>query len=260
MKPQLLISLLCSSLLTPSVFAVDLIGQTISKSPLNVVAEISGVVESANFDSGEAVQQGQVIATVKTQDFDFAVAKQTANLQLAKADLQLKQSVYQRYVELRKKNSLSQNELDIANADFLSAKASLTLARIELENAQLDLKNTKIMSNISGFVVNRNTDNGAWVNQGDLLYKIVNIDTLTVRLLASEYDIDSLNVGQPIELWAEADPAKKFQATINRIGVEVDSQTMAYPVEVEINNTNQKLKPGMSIHASTTLSNIAVIQ
>lgn len=260
MKPILLACLLTYAVAIPSAHAIDLIGQTVSKSPINVVAEVSGVVQVANLDSGDSVKKGQLIAAVKTQDFDLAVATQTANLALAQADLQLKQSVYQRYVELRQKNSLSQNELDIANADYLSAKAKLTLAKIELSNAKQDLADTSITSDIEGFVVSRSAENGAWVNQGEPLYKLVNIDTLTVRLLASEYDINDLNVGQSIELWAEANPAAKVIATINRIGVEVDSQTMAYPVEIDISNPDHALKPGMSIHASTKVTAFALNQ
>jgi len=255
MKKTLLALSLATSLISSSLFAVELIGQTKSKSPLNVVSEISGMVEQANIELGEKIVKNTTLATIKNQDFKLEVSKQKANLSLAQADLKLKKSLFIRYQELKKKNSLSQNELDIASADYDSAKATVSLAKIELDKAQLDLQSTIIASAIDGYVVNRSIEDGAWVNQGDLLYQVINIDTLTIRLLASEFDIAELTVGQEMVVWPETNPNMKILSSIKRIGVEIDPQTFAYPIDVEIQNADHKLKPGMSIHASTILSN-----
>lgn len=255
MKNTVFALTLTSILTSPTLFAVELIGQTQSKSPLNVVSEINGMIEQADIELGEKIISNTILATIKSQDFKLDVNKQHANLLLAQADLKLKKSLFTRYVELKKKNSLSQNELDIASADYDSAKANVLLAKIELNKAQLDLESTTITSSIDGYVVNRAVEDGAWVNQGDLLYQVVNIDTLTIRLLASEFDMAELNVGQSIEIWPETNPSMKITSSIKRIGVEIDPQTFAYPIDVEIENSNHQLKPGMSIHASTTISN-----
>lgn len=254
MKNTILALGFASILLSPTIFAVELIGQTKSKSPVNVVSEINGMIQQASVEVGELISINAPLANIKAIDFQLNVSIQKANLALAQADLKLKKTLFIRYQELKKKNSLSQNELDVASADYDRAKATVQLAKIELNKARLDLGSTVISSSINGYVTNRSVENGAWVNQGDLLYKIVNIDTLTVRLLASEFDITQLKVGQAIELWSETDPNMKIISTIKRIGVDIDPATFAYPVEVEIANKEHYLKPGMSIHASTSLS------
>ncbi len=104
----------------------------------------------------------------------------------------------------------------------------MALAQIELQKAQLDLGSTRISAEMDGYIVNRSVEDGAWVNQGDLLYQVVNIDVLNVRLLASEYDIGKLRVGQEVEVWAEANPDLKVRSQIKRIGVEIDPVTFAY--------------------------------
>ncbi len=254
MNKTILTAIIACTIKTPSAMALDLIGQTTSKSPQKIVAEVSGVVENTSVERGDMITAGQTIASIKQHDFVLEVAKQKANLSLAKADLQLKNSIYQRYIELRAKKSISPNELDIAKADYLSAQAQLELAKVELKKAEFDLANTQIQSNIQGHVVARSVESGAWVNQGDLLYTIVNIETLNVELLASEHDLNELKIGQPLELWAESVPGQTLIGKIKRIGVEMDSQTLAYPVEIEIDNPSGIFKPGMSIHASTTIS------
>ena len=170
-------------------------------------------------------------------------------LKQAQADFELKQSIYDRYLKLSDTNSLPKNDLDIARANLSMAKASVQRTNVELEKAHKDLMNTEVKAAISGFVVSRKVDQGTWVNQGDTLYKIINIDTVTVRLLASEFDIQQLKIGQPLELWSEVDPSRKIIGTINRIGITADPERFAYPVELDIDNVGHHLKPGMSVHA-----------
>lgn len=254
MKISIITSCFACMLTTAPSFAVDLIGQTISKSPVSVVSEIDGVLLSARLEAGETVHSEQVIAQIKSTDFELEVAKQRANVELTQADLQLKHSVYQRYQTLMSKNSLSANELDIAQAEYLNAKARLKLANIELKKASQDLLYTSITAGIDGYVINRTTNMGAWISQGELLYQLVNTDVLIVRLSASEQDLSELSVGQKIEFWTETAPNKKIASTIQRIGVEMDSQSMSYPVELEFDNRTTQFKPGMSVHASTQIT------
>lgn len=251
MNKSLLLSLALLQVVSTHAYSVDLIGKTTSIDPINVVSEVSGVLKQVSWYTGDSITAGAPLALINPIDFQIEVRKQQANVSLVKADLSIKHSLYKRYVELRKKNSLSQNELDIAKADYDAANAQLSLAKIELEKAQLDLDSTSIFSSIDGYVVARPVEAGAWVNQGDLLYQLINIDKLNVRLLASEFDLASLQIGQPIQIWSESNPDNKILTNIKRIGVELDPNTYAYPVEVSIDNANHSFKSGMSIHATT---------
>lgn len=244
-------------LAAPMSQAVELIGQTVSLAPVNIVAEVDGVIESLAVETGDKVDKNYVIAGIKKQDFEFALKRSEANVELAQAELKLKRSTYERYQELIKNKNLSVNELDVAKADYLNARALLKLAQIERDIAEKNLKDTTITTSIDGYVVSRDTQIGAWVNQGDLLYRVVNIDSLTVRLLASEHDMSALSLGQSVELWAETNPSHKIVAPIVRIGVEMDVQQMAYPVDIVIENPDLTLIPGMSVYATTDVSEVA---
>lgn len=254
MKRILPVLALSTLAMSPLGYAIELIGQVKSNHKQNVVAEVSGVIEHIELQPGDQVKKHQLLANIKTQSFDFELAKKQATFELAQAEMQLKRATFQRFQQLVDKQSLSQNELDIAKAEYLNAKASLALAKVELTQVQQNLSDTKINAAINGFVVTRQAEAGAWVNQGDLLYQLVNIDTLTVKLLASEHDIQSLHIGQPILVWPEANPALQIESTIKRIGVEVDADSLAYPIEIDVINRSYDLKPGMSIYASTKLN------
>ncbi len=232
--------------------ATELIGHVQGLNKHSVVAEVPGVVEMNNLEVGDAVNQQQVLAQIKADDFKFSVDKAKANLTLAQADLALRKATYNRYQALIEKNSLSMGELDTARAEFLRAKASVSVAQIDYQQSQVDLENTQIESLISGYISNKPAQSGAWVSEGDLLYEVVNIDKVTLSFMASEYDLKHFTVGQEVVVWSETNPETKMEASVQRIGVEM--QNLTYPVLVEITNQGHQFKPGMSVYASTDLS------
>ncbi|MEG3222937.1 efflux RND transporter periplasmic adaptor subunit [Vibrio gigantis] len=234
-----------------SAFAVDLIGHAIAQQSQDVVAQVSGVVESQPFQLGEPIQQGQSLIILEDSDFKLEVRRQQANLELVKADLKIKSSIYTRYKELKAKKSLSQHELDIALADLQAAKARVKLAQIDLEKATDNFTHTQINSEINGYVVKRNVEQGSWVEKGNLLYSVADVNNIIVRLLASEHDLAELSVGQELNLWSDVNPEIKVRANIKRIGINLDQGLLAYPIDIEIPNEDSLIKPGMSLHAST---------
>jgi len=257
MKNRSALAMLLSSglvLFSISSYALDFIGHARANNPVDVVAEIDGVVENAQVELGDQIAKNDNLISLNAKDFQLVVHTEQANVELAKANVKIKHSVFQRYLELKQKKSISQNELDIAETEFDVAKANLKLAKVGLQKALLDLSRTQITSDISGYVSRRNIENGSWVNQGDLLYQIVNIDTINIRLLASEYEINSLQVGQNIQVWAESNPQLTVIAKIQRIGIEFEQGSFAYPIDIEIANPEKSFKPGMSIHATTDVT------
>ncbi|MGR5276128.1 efflux RND transporter periplasmic adaptor subunit [Vibrio rotiferianus] len=254
MKKTMITMAIALQMASVSAFAVDLIGKTTSIDTVNVTSEVSGIIETSVWKVGDKVSAGDELTKIKSEDFSIEVDKKKASVANHEADLAFKKSNYARYIELREKKSISQHDMEEAKSSYFIALASLKTAKIELEKAKLDLKRTKVNSKISGYIISSGVDAGTWVNQGDLIYKISNIDKLTVRLLASEFDITQLSVGQNIQVWSEANPSNKITAQISRIGVELDPETHAYPIEVDISNLEHMFKPDMSIHATTDIA------
>lgn len=234
--------------------AVDMVGKTISRNTYGVTSQVSGVIGGLTKDVGDKTSKFEVVATIEDSDFLIEVDKKSANLNISSANLKFKDIAHSRMESLLSKNSLSKNDVDASEAGFMEAVANVQHAEAELKKAELDLYRTVIKPPIDGYVVSREVRNGDWVNQGDLVYTISNIDTITVRLLASEHDLMSLSVGQTLVVWPEAAPSKKITTTIKRIGVKTEPATHAYPVEAEITNEDHSLKPDMSVMATTKLA------
>ncbi|WP_339386467.1 efflux RND transporter periplasmic adaptor subunit [Vibrio caribbeanicus] len=242
---------------TPYANAIELIGQVSGLNKQSVVAEVNGVIDSAQHQIGHYVEMNQMLATIKDDDFELQASKEEANLALMTAKLKLREATYKRYQKLTQKQSLAVGELDLARSEYLSAKAELSVAKIQHQQANRDLLNTKIESKIAGYISSKSVQSGAWVNKGDLLYEMINIDEVSLIFMASEYDLAAFELGQRVVVWSETESKKKIEAQVSRIGMELESDNGSYPVVIEIDNLNRNFRPGMSVYVSTDLSLVA---
>lgn len=109
---------------------------------------------------------------------------------------------------------------------------------------------------IAGVVVIKNVTEGDYIKTGQKLFRIVDLDTLWLRLDAYESDLAWLRFGQTVNFSVEAYPGETFQGRITFIDPELDPKTRTLSIRVNVPNHNGKLKPGMFARA-IALSRIA---
>ena len=98
---------------------------------------------------------------------------------------------------------------------------------------------------ISGVVVHKNVNEGDYIKTGQAIFRIVDLDTLWLRLEAYESDLAWLRFGQKVEFGVEAYSGETFHGQITFIEPELDRKTRTVSVRVNVPNEDGKLKPGM---------------
>ncbi len=98
---------------------------------------------------------------------------------------------------------------------------------------------------IAGVVVKKNINQGDYIETGQPLFQIVDLDTLWLRLGAYESDLAWLRFGQTVHFSVEAYPGETFQGRIAFIDPEIDRKTRTVSIRVNVPNPDGKLKPGM---------------
>ncbi len=106
-----------------------------------------------------------------------------------------------------------------------------------------------IYSPISGIVVHKNVEEGAYVNTGTKLYTVADLSKVWVMLDAYESDLVWLRYGQEVDIETEAYPGEIFKGTISFIDPVLDQKTRTVKVRVNVSNKEGKLKPGMLAHS-----------
>lgn len=102
-----------------------------------------------------------------------------------------------------------------------------------------------IFAPIGGTVIEKNVREGQYVKEGDMLYRIADLDPLWLYLDIYEYDLGWIRFGQKVKVTVEAYPGETFQGTVTFIDPFLDDKTRTVKVRVNMKNPDRKLKPAM---------------
>lgn len=108
----------------------------------------------------------------------------------------------------------------------------------------------RVYSPASGIITELGAQEGDWVNQGQRLMRIVDLDQVWVQLEAYERDLQWLRYGQSIEFTTQAYPGEVFEGQIAFISPTVDEDRRTVRVRANVDNSDGKLKPDMFLHGT----------
>lgn len=176
-----------------------------------------GIIESFNFEEGEKIQEGDIIASLIQRD---------ALLKLKYSEIELNKS--QKLFEI---GAISPIRLDQVKLEYESAKS------------ELDKTNIYAMSN--GLLGSKILDVGNYVTPNDRVGTFVNIDKVYAEFNIIEKDVPKLALGQKAEVFIDAYPNKSFTGAVDRIAPIVEGRSRTQAIKVELDNKESLLKPGM---------------
>ncbi|MFT6529594.1 MAG: multidrug efflux system membrane fusion protein [Psychrosphaera sp.] len=217
---------------TPSAVSrsIELYGRTEPKRTLDLSSELEGSVDKILAMEGDFVKQGQIILELNKDD-------RIEQLASAKA------LVIQRRIEYRGARSLSDKGLQ-GKSNLEQAYAALTEAKALVKSREVLLEKSTIRAPFSGFLNTRKVEVGTYVHKGDALFQIVDLTKLVVKASITEKYIDDLNNDTAVTV--ELVDGSKVKGKIRYIASVSDKGTNTFPIEVEIENPNQKMKAGVS--------------
>ena len=186
-------------------------------------------IEKIYVDVGDNVRQGQVV-----------VQLDASNLQ------QLKLQVENQKIEFNRTSQLYQVG-GASKAEYDNAKLQLDVLSTQLKQL---MQNTQLTAPISGVVTARNYDSGDMYNQGQPVLTIEQTNPVKVMVNISEVYYKQVFKGMPVDIELDAYEGETFYGKVTIVYPTVDQSTHTFPVEVTINNSSQKVRPGMFARAT----------
>lgn len=186
--------------------------------------QVPGIVESINFEEGEKIQEGDIIASLNQKD---------ALLKLRYAE-----------IELNKNKKL----LEIGAISSLKMEQS----KLEYESAKSDLDKTNIYAVTNGLMGPKGMDAGSYFNPSETANRIgifVNSDKVYAEFNIIEKDIPKTALGQKVEMFVDVYPGKTFSGAIDRISPVIEGRSRTETIKVELDNKDGLLKPGMFVRS-----------
>lgn len=144
---------------------------------------------------------------------------------------------------------------NLSAAALTSAREKLSLLGVSdaevkaIETSGKAPKKVPVRSPFSGTVLERNVEQGDYVEAGTVLFHIADLSKVWVQIDAYESDLPHLARGNAVQIELDALPGEVFEGTIGFIDPVVDEQTRTARVRVEVDNAGGQLRPGMFAQA-----------
>jgi len=228
-------------------------------SPLTVVevgTQVSGTVYKVHADFNDEVEEGQVLAELDPALLQATLKESEANLENARATLELARSNVARTEALFRKNLAPDSDLDQARERVKVGQAQVKIAEAKVERDRTNLRYAVIRSPIGGVVINRAVNVGQTVAasfQTPTLFQIAqDLRRMQIDTSVAEADIGSLSPAFPVSFTVDAFPAQRFDGRIRevRLNPTIQANVVTYNVVVEADNPDGNLLPGMTAHVT----------
>jgi len=234
----------------------EVVGRLAPNREVTLAAEVGGVVARYNADTGDKVQKGSVLISLDPSDYRLALKEAEANLAVARTRLDLALKAYTRSKSLLPRKVITQDAYDKAEAEYLSAGASLERVTVLVDIAKAQLVKTRIRSPFDGHTAARMIETGQLIGAGQPLMKIVESNPIRIKLWLPEKKYVRLDRTDPVSIVIEAFPETVITGTIDRIGITADERTNTFGVEILVDNSNLVLKAGMTARVRITTAMI----
>lgn len=220
-----------------------------------IYSRTNGYLRQWYVDIGGRVKQGQLLAVIDSPEVDQQLQQGRADLATAQSNLQIAQTTANRYENLLKTNSVSQQERDNFTADSQARQTAVHSAEANVKRLQ-DLQSfERITAPFDGVITARNTDVGQLINAGNPgtsaaasgareLFHIASINTLRVFINVPQIYSRDAKPSTSADLTLSQYPGRKFQGKLVRNANAIDLATRTLLVEVDVNNRTGELLPG----------------
>ena len=193
--------------------------------------ETAGIVDSLHFNSGDDVQAGQVLATLRPDD-------STGKLDALRAQESLAEITIGRDQKQFKAQAVAQATLDADEANLKNLKA-----QVAQQQALIDERT--IRAPFTGHLGIRQIDLGQYVSPGTIVVTVQALDPIYVDFYLPQQSISSLKLHQSMNVVIDAYPGRTFAGEVTAINPKVDATNRNIQIRGTIKNPKHELLPGM---------------
>lgn len=262
-------------------------GELVAREEVRLAAKVRGRLARVEVDLGSRVRAGSLLAQIETREYELALERAAAALEVSRAQLGLRSGAddalvpeetarvrearaeldaaridHERLAQLLREGAVTRSTFDAAEArravaesrwvsaleEVESLRALVAQRRSELELARHQLAETALRAPFDGAVAERVASPGAFVEAGEVVLRLVAFHPLRVRLAVPERRSAELREGQLVRVHLEGDQGSR-EARLLRLGAALAASSRALSVEAELDNEDGALRPGSFVRA-----------
>ncbi|MDB5946367.1 MAG: efflux transporter periplasmic adaptor subunit [Ramlibacter sp.] len=238
------------------------VGQTLSlpgtlqgfmQSP--VAARSGGYLRRWTKDIGARVEKGELLAEIETPELDQQLSQAVAARQQTAASLELARTTAERWEALRKRDAVSQQELEERRSGYVQARANLAAADANVERLRELQGFKRVTAPFAGVITKRNVDVGDLIDgSGKPLFLLSQTDPLRVYINVPQSYSQLVRTGQPATVTQAELRGRSFQGQVMRTAGSIDSTNRTMQVEIALPNRDGALLPGAFVQVELALA------
>jgi membrane fusion protein, multidrug efflux system len=215
----------------------------------SIYARTNGYLVRWYKDIGSHVRKGELLAEIDTPEVDQELSQAKAARQQIAAQTELARTSAERWANLRKTDSVSQQEADQQASAYTQAQANLAAADANVRRLEQLESFKHIYAPFAGVITKRNIDVGALITAGSTgqtkeLFDLAQFDPLRVYVNVPQADASLMRRGLPAYIELREFPGQKFTGTVVRTADAIDPATRTMLTEVDVPNHEGRLLPG----------------
>jgi RND family efflux transporter MFP subunit len=231
--------------------------QGIIESP--IYARSSGYVLRWAKDIGGQVRKGEVLAEIDTPEVDQQLVQAVAARAQAAASLDLAKSSAERWEALRKKDAVTQQELNERSSAYTQAQANLAAADANVKRLQKLEEFKKVLAPFDGVLTHRNVEVGDLIDAGNggagrALFTLAQVNQLRAYIYVPQAYAQRVKVGDKARLTQAEAPDQVFEGTVARTAGAIDAATRTLQVEISVPNKDNALLAGAYVQVGLPVS------
>lgn len=230
--------------LTPLEYQLDGVIEAINQATLS--AEVSGRIESINFDVDDTVEQGEVIVRIRDREYRARLQQARAALAEAQAGLDDASREFKRVQGLLKDKVISKAGYDKAEANLESARARVAASKASVNESQLQLDNTVVRAPYSGIVTARHVELGESTNVGQPIMSGYALGQFRANVDVPQSIINKVREFQQARVVLLNQPGSIAAGKLT-IFPFADAQSHSFKVRLDLPQTEQPIFPGMLV-------------
>ncbi len=223
---------------------------------VNLGFRVSGRIEKLNFEEGDRVKKGDIMAVLDKEPFEVDLAIAKADMSKIKAKLANAEITYKRNARLVEKNSVSQQVYDESKYALEQCLAEEVSAKGLINKSEIKLKDTEILAPNNGTVLTRVCEVGTIIEAGSIVYTLALDNPVWIRTYVSEPDLGHIHPGQTVTVLT--DSGGKYKGQVGFISPQAEftpknvettqlRTDLVYRLRVIINSPDNGLRQGMPV-------------
>jgi RND family efflux transporter MFP subunit len=222
-----------------------------------IAARASGYLKRWYKDIGSRVEKGELLAEIETPEIDQQLSQALAARDQAASSLLLAKSTVERWEALRKRDAVSQQELDERRSGDAQARANLAAAEANVERLRQLEGFKRVVAPFAGIITRRNVDTGDLIDAGGgaarALFVLTQNDSLRIYVNVPQSYAQLVRAGQSVTV-SQAEIARSFEGKVARTAGSIDAATRTMQVEIALPNRDGALLPGAYVQVGLPLA------